>query len=50
MGNEYVVENHRIRHHIEHAENLLERKLSDWEKQIFEWAYIQGKEDGKERK
>lgn len=35
---------------FEHVEDLMDRYLTDHEKQLFEWAYTQGKEDYKEGK
>jgi hypothetical protein len=46
----YKVEDKAIQKQIEYAEALQERPFSDWEKQIFEWAYIQGREDLREGK
>lgn len=46
----YKVENPAIKWQIEYTESFTNRKLTNWEKQLFEWAYIQGKEDYKEGK
>lgn len=48
METKYVIENHQIKKQIRIAESLLDRTFTDFEKQVFEWAYIQGKEDFKE--
>jgi hypothetical protein len=42
---EYIVENEVIRKHIKYYESLKGYKMTKWEKQLFEWAYIQGKND-----
>ncbi|CAM3733538.1 hypothetical protein [Mesobacillus zeae] len=34
--------------HIEYTEELLERKLNNHERYLFEWAYTQGYEDSSE--
>lgn len=47
---DYKVESKVIQKQIEYTEWLLERKLNNFEMQLFEWAYIQGKEDYKEGK
>lgn len=50
MSEKYIVENPRVIKQIKYAESLMERQFSDWEKQIFEWAYVQGREDAKEER
>lgn len=42
---EYIVESEAIRKHIKYFESLKEYKMTNFEKQLFEWAYIQGKND-----
>lgn len=49
MG-EYKIENKQIQKQVDYTEWLLERKLTTFEIQLFEWAYIQGKGDYKKGK
>jgi hypothetical protein len=37
-----------LNNHIQYVEYLLQRKLTESEKSIFEWAYMQGYEDSSE--
>jgi hypothetical protein len=35
---EYIVDNETIRKHLKYFESLREHKMTNWEKQLFEWA------------
>lgn len=37
-----------LKAHIKYAEELLNRPLTKFEKDLFEWAYVQGYEDSQE--
>jgi hypothetical protein len=44
----YEIENPRIEVQLKYAETLVNRTFTNAERQIFEWAYVQGKEDLRE--
>jgi histidyl-tRNA synthetase len=48
MEIKYKIENPRIEVQLKYAETLLNRQFTNTERHLFEWAYIQGKEDYKE--